>query len=129
MKPDLTEIKNAAYSRWPEIHAALGIPAKLLNTRKHQPCPHCGGKDRFRYTDHKHGGGYICNRCAPETQRHGIPLLRPHQRSPARNGGINKNNHTSKTNSRNKGRLKQQAAFSTSKHPETHGRQPIRFTD
>ena len=66
MKPDLTEIKNAAYGRWPEIHAALGIPAKLLNTRKHQPCPHCGGKDRFRYTDHKHGGGYICNQCAPE---------------------------------------------------------------
>ena len=66
MKPDLTEIKNAAYGRWPEIHAALGIPAKLLNTRKHQPCPHCGGKDRYRYTDHKHGGGYICNRCAPE---------------------------------------------------------------
>jgi len=69
MKPDLTEIKNAAYGRWPEIHAALGIPAKLLNTRKHQPCPHCGGKDRYRYTDHKHGGGYICNRCAPEHQR------------------------------------------------------------
>ena len=66
MKPDLTEIKNAAYGRWPEIHAALGIPAKLLNTRKHQPCPHCGGKDRYRYTDHKHGGGYICNQCAPE---------------------------------------------------------------
>ena len=66
MKPDLTEIKNAAYGRWPEIHAALGIPAKLLNTCKHQPCPHCGGKDRFRYTDHKHGGGYICNQCPPE---------------------------------------------------------------
>ncbi len=66
MKPDLTEIKNAAYGRWPEIHAALGIPAKLLNTRKHQPCPHCGGKDRYRYTDHKHGGGYICNQCTPE---------------------------------------------------------------
>lgn len=66
MKPDLTEIKNAAYGRWPEIHAALGIPAKLLNTRKHQPCPHCGGKDRFRYTDHKHGGGYICNQCTPK---------------------------------------------------------------
>ena len=66
MKPDLTEIKNTAYGRWPEIHAALGIPAKLLNTRKHQPCPHCGGKDRYRYTDHKHGGGYICNQCTPE---------------------------------------------------------------
>lgn len=66
MKPDLTEIKNAAYGRWPEIHAAMGIPAKLLNTRKHQPCPHCGGKDRYRYTNHKHVGGYICNQCAPE---------------------------------------------------------------
>lgn len=66
MKPDLTEIKNAAYGRWPEIHSALGIPAKLLNTRKHQPCPHCGGKDRFRYTDYQGTGGYICNQCAPE---------------------------------------------------------------
>ena len=66
MKPDLTEIKNAAYGRWPEIHTALGIPAKLLNTRKHQPCPHCGGKDRYRYTNYKHGGGYICNQCTPE---------------------------------------------------------------
>ena len=66
MKPDLTEIKNAAYGRWPEIHAALGIPAKLLNTRKHQPCPHCGGKDRFRYTDYQGTGGYICNQCTPE---------------------------------------------------------------
>ena len=66
MTPSLSDLKTAALGRWPEIHAALGIPAKLLNTRKHQPCPHCGGKDRFRYTDHKHGGGYICNRCAPE---------------------------------------------------------------
>ncbi|MDO4879526.1 MAG: primase-helicase zinc-binding domain-containing protein, partial [Neisseria sp.] len=54
MKHSLSDIRAAAYGRWPEIHAALGIPAKLLNTRKHQPCPHCGGKDRFRYTDHKH---------------------------------------------------------------------------
>lgn len=66
MKPDLAEIKNAAYGRWPEIHAALGIPAKLLNTRKHQPCPHCGGKDRFRYTDYQGTGGYICNQCTSE---------------------------------------------------------------
>ena len=66
MKPDLTEIKNAAYGRWPEIHAALGIPAKLLNTRKHQPCPHCGGKDRYRYTDHQGAGGFICNQCTPQ---------------------------------------------------------------
>ena len=41
-----------------------------------------------------------------QTQRHEIPLLRPHQRSPARNGEIAKSNHTDKTNSINKGRLK-----------------------
>lgn len=62
---DLTDIKAAAYGRWPEIHASLGIPAKLLN-RKHQPCPYCGGRDRFRYTDYQSSGGYICNQCTPQ---------------------------------------------------------------
>lgn len=64
--PELSDLKAAAHGRWPEIHAALGIPAHLLNTRKHQPCPHCGGKDRYRYTDYQDGGGYICNQCTPE---------------------------------------------------------------
>nr|DAX34478.1 MAG TPA: hypothetical protein [Caudoviricetes sp.] len=64
-----------------------------------------------------------------QTQRSIVPLLRPQERSPARNGGIVKSNHTSKTNSQNKGRLKQQAAFPTSKHPKTHGRQPRSIID
>lgn len=63
---DLSDLKAAAQGRWPAIHAALGIPAHLLNTRKHQPCPHCGGKDRYRYTDYQDGGGYICNQCTPD---------------------------------------------------------------
>lgn len=63
MKPfDLDQIRAAAYGRWPEIHATLGIPHKLLNKR-HQPCPSCGGEDRFRYTDYQGNGGYICNQC------------------------------------------------------------------
>lgn len=66
MRHGAADIKAAAQGRWPEIHAALGIPAKLLNTRKHQPCPHCGGKDRFRYTDYQGTGSYICNQCTPE---------------------------------------------------------------
>lgn len=67
MKPlDLPDLKAAAQGRWPEIHAALGIPAALLDTRKHQPCPHCGGKDRYRYTNHQDNGGYICNQCTPD---------------------------------------------------------------
>ena len=64
-----------------------------------------------------------------QTQRHGIPLLRPHQRSPARNGVIVKSNHAGKSNSRNKGRLKKQAAFPASKYPKTHGRQPRSIMD
>nr|DAN42248.1 MAG TPA: hypothetical protein [Caudoviricetes sp.] len=64
-----------------------------------------------------------------QTQRSIVPLLRPQERSPARNGGIAKSNHTGKTNSLNKGRLKQQAAFPTSKHPKTNGRQPRSITD
>lgn len=63
---DFNQIKAAALGRWPEIHAALGIPHHLLDTRKHQPCPHCGGRDRYRYTDYQHGGGFICNQCTPQ---------------------------------------------------------------
>ena len=56
-------------------------------------------------------------------------VLRPCQRSPARHGGIAESNHTGKTNSRNKGRLKQQAAFPTSKHPKTNDRKPRSIID
>ena len=63
---DLNELKARAQGRWPEILQALGLPAALLNPHKHQPCPACGGIDRFRWTNHKGGGGFICNHCTPE---------------------------------------------------------------
>ena len=62
----LAEVKAAARGRWPAILAALGVDARYTDTRKHQPCPACGGKDRYRFTDHKQGGGFICNHCAPD---------------------------------------------------------------
>ncbi len=62
----LNDVKAAARGRWPEILQALGVPAALTNTQKHQPCPACGGRDRFRFTNHKQGGGFICNHCPPE---------------------------------------------------------------
>ena len=65
-RPDLSDLKAAAQGRWPAIHAALGIPADLLDKRRHQPCPYCGGRDRYRYTDYQGSGGYICNQCTPE---------------------------------------------------------------
>ena len=62
----LNEIKAAARGRWPEILRSLGVAENYTDTRKHQPRPACGGKDRFRFTDYKQGGGFICNHCTPE---------------------------------------------------------------
>lgn len=60
MKPTYQDIKAAAQYRWPEIHAALGIDQRYLKN-KHQPCPACGGKDRFRYDDKDGNGTFICS--------------------------------------------------------------------
>lgn len=54
--------KDAARGRWRQILPLLGIPKKFL-TGKHGPCPACGGKDRFRFTDRKMEGDYFCNHC------------------------------------------------------------------
>ena len=40
----------------------LGLDERYLSGN-HTDCPMCGGKDRFRFTDHGGGGIYICNQC------------------------------------------------------------------
>ena len=60
MKPTYQDIKAAAQYRWQEIHAAIGIDPRYLKN-KHQPCPACGGKDRFRYDDKDGNGTFICS--------------------------------------------------------------------
>ena len=60
MKPTYQDIKAAAQYRWQEIHAAIGIDPRYLKN-KHQPCPACGGKDRFRYNDKDGNGTFICS--------------------------------------------------------------------
>lgn len=62
----MDEIKQAGHGNWPAVLMAAGVPAELLNTRKHQPCPECGGTDRYRFTDHGGKGTWICNQCHPE---------------------------------------------------------------
>lgn len=59
----LADVKARANGQWVGILTALGVPAELLNTHKHQPCPACGGKDRFRFTDNGGRGWFICNHC------------------------------------------------------------------
>ena len=39
---------DRATGRWREILPAFGMPSSVLNGRN-QPCPLCGGTDRFRF--------------------------------------------------------------------------------
>lgn len=65
MKPD--DING----RWRDVLLALGLDEKTLSG-KNGPCPICGGKDRFRFTNHANAGLYYCSQCGPGD---GITLL------------------------------------------------------
>ncbi len=67
----VAELKRRAHGQWTEILRSLGIDPKILNKRN-QPCPLCGGTDRFQYTDKYGEGNYYCRGCGPGG---GIKLL------------------------------------------------------
>jgi putative DNA primase/helicase len=56
------DIKVRAHGHWTALLAALGVDDKILNGRN-QPCPMCGGTDRFQYTDKFGEGNYHCRSC------------------------------------------------------------------
>ncbi len=56
--------KRRAHGRWPGILERLGVDAAVLGGRN-QPCPACGGKDRFQFTDKYADGNYVCRGCGP----------------------------------------------------------------
>ena len=58
-----TDVHTAAAGRWPEILQALAglSPEKLSN--RHQSCPVCGGRDRYRFDDKGGSGSWFCNQC------------------------------------------------------------------
>jgi len=58
------DVKEVARNRWAAILVGLGVPMKFL-TSKNGPCPICGGKDRYRWTDHNGEGRYYCSGCGP----------------------------------------------------------------
>ena len=43
----MNDLREQARHHWQGILSNLGISGSLKN--KHQPCPCCGGKDRFRF--------------------------------------------------------------------------------
>ncbi|WP_312953147.1 primase-helicase zinc-binding domain-containing protein [Superficieibacter sp.] len=60
MKMNVTETVKQACGHWPRILPALGV--KVIKNR-HQPCPVCGGSDRFRFDDKEGRGTWFCNQC------------------------------------------------------------------
>ncbi len=60
MKMNVTETVKQACGHWPRILPALGV--KVVKNR-HQPCPVCGGTDRFRFDDREGRGTWFCNQC------------------------------------------------------------------
>lgn len=51
------------------LQSICGLSNDVFN-KKHQPCPHCGGKDRFRWTDKLStdgDGGAVCNGCGSDS--------------------------------------------------------------
>ena len=44
-RPDFRTVAQAARGRWHDLLPALGVPAAALS-RRHGPCPGCGGRDR-----------------------------------------------------------------------------------
>ncbi len=62
MNYDKDQVLPAAVGLWPNILQSLaGIDSKVFNS-KHQPCPLCGGNDRFRYIQ-KHNNPFLCSQC------------------------------------------------------------------
>ncbi len=57
-----TPIRERTRGQWRSILITLGIDPKYL-TGKNGPCPFCGGKDRWRFTNYNGDGCWICNRC------------------------------------------------------------------
>lgn len=76
----LEPIHDRARGKWRSILPELGIDSKAL-TGKHGPCPICGGKDRFRFTDQEGRGAFYCNGCGAGSgvdlvmRKHGVTFV------------------------------------------------------
>lgn len=55
--------KQAARGKWDGILTELIGESAV--TRKHGPCPICGGTDRYRYDNKRNDGDWYCNVCGP----------------------------------------------------------------
>ena len=58
-----SDVLLAADGHWPRLLTELaGLTPEQLQDR-HQPCPACGGTDRYRWDRDDGPGGWYCNQC------------------------------------------------------------------
>jgi putative DNA primase/helicase len=58
---NVSQTSRAATGQWPVLLPALGI--HITAGGRAQPCPVCGGKDRFRFDNQQGRGTWFCNQC------------------------------------------------------------------
>lgn len=60
-KVGFSEVRMAAQGQWySRIFPGMGICTKALSCQRHQPCPGCGGRDRFRWDKRGSAFGRWC---------------------------------------------------------------------
>lgn len=60
------DLRPAMLGLWGDFISTVTNVDSRVFSGKHQPCPSCGGKDRFRFDNNqqeKGDGGYICSQC------------------------------------------------------------------
>lgn len=60
----ITALVATTNGHWFDVLNGLGIS---IYGNKHQPCPVCGGKDRFRFDDKDGRGTWFCSQCEPHS--------------------------------------------------------------
>lgn len=72
---DPATVNQYARGRWRDILSELGGIDSEFFDGKHHPCPHCGGTDRFRFTDRDGEGSLLCNQCFKPGAGDGLAAL------------------------------------------------------
>ena len=67
----MKKVTEHAQGQWPRILGALAGLSPDQLTDKHQACPLCGGKDRYRFDDKDGNGSWFCNKCGGKHQSGG----------------------------------------------------------
>ena len=65
------DILGKASGHWPHLLVSIGGLKDYQLSGTHQPCPCCGGEDRYRWMKDDGPGGWYCTHCGGKNQQGG----------------------------------------------------------